>query len=312
MEEHNRAGHSWKMGINQFSDLTEEEFKTIHLNGYTNLLQPGGSAIRKRNHHINVADLPKEVDWREKGVITEPRNQGSCGSCWAFAALHQIESYVKINSGELVELSAQQITSCTPNPLKCGGTGGCYGSIPQLAYSYIQLFGLATEEDYGYTSGSFGSTGSCDFDPVKTKPYATLRGFESLPRNDQDAILDHLANKGPLAVAVAASGWGSYFGGVFDGCKFDRNIEINHAVQLVGYGTDEFEGDYWVIRNSWGKSWGEDGFMRLKRTPSIECGTNYSPLSGTACVDDGVEEQHVCGQCGILFDTNYPIGAERI
>ena len=100
-------------------------------------------------------------------------------------SVHQIESYVAINGGELTSLSAQHITSCTPNPLKCGGMGGCQGSIPQLAYSYVQLFGLATEEDYEYNSGSFGSTGSCDFDPEKTKAFATVRGFESLPKNDQ-------------------------------------------------------------------------------------------------------------------------------
>jgi len=80
----------------------------------------------------------------------------------------------------------------------------------------------------------------------------------------------------------------------------------------VGYGTDPEEGDYWLIRNSWGNFWGEEGFMRLKRTAEVECGTNTSPLSGTGCIDDGVSEQHVCGQCGILFDTNYPIGVEQV
>ena len=84
------------------------------------------------------------------------------------------------------------------------------------------------------------------------------------------------------------------------------------AVQLVGYGTDAKDGDYWIVRNSWGGTWGEAGYIRLKRTPATECGTNSSPLSGVACVGDGVSEQNVCGQCGVLFDTNYPIGAEEI
>ena len=99
--------------------------------------------------------------------------------------VHEMESYVKINGGDLKELSAQHITSCTPNPLKCGGTGGCMGSVAQLAYSYIQLFGLTTEDEYPYTSGYYGQTEDCDFDPKKMKPFATVRGFESLPRNDQ-------------------------------------------------------------------------------------------------------------------------------
>ena len=84
------------------------------------------------------------------------------------------------------------------------------------------------------------------------------------------------------------------------------------AVQLVGYGTDPEEGDYWLIRNSWGLFWGEEGYMRLKRTAEVECGTNTSPLSGTGCIDDGVTEQHVCGPCGVFFDTNYPIGVEQV
>jgi len=312
MNIHNNLRTStWKKGINQFSDLTEEEFKKIHLNGYVNMLKSGGVVGRSSNQKIDTSALPESVDWREKGAITEPKNQGYCGSCWAFATVEQVESYVQINTGELKDLSHQHVTSCTPNTLHCGGTGGCYGSIPQLGYSYIQLFGLATEEDYPYVSGTSGSSGSCDYDPKDTPSYATIRGFESLPRNDQDTIMDHLANKGPLAIAVDASLWSSYSGGVFDSCRFDKNIVLNHAVQMVGYGTDPKEGDFWIIRNSWGKRWGEGGFMRLKRTKEVECGTDSTPLSGVACEGDGQDTQHVCGQCGVLFDTNYPIGATK-
>ena len=95
-----------------------------------------------------IKDLPASVDWREKGAITAVKNQGQCGSCWAFATTEIIESYAFITTGELPTLSTQQVTSCTPNPLACGGTGGCMGSIPQLAYTYVQLFGHSTEMDY--------------------------------------------------------------------------------------------------------------------------------------------------------------------
>merc|ERR1712203_262503 len=125
-------------------------------------------------------------------------------------------------------------------------------------------------------------------------------------------LMNHLANNGPLSVAVAASPWSFYGGGVFDGCDYDKNIEINHAVQLVGYGTDASEGDYWIIRNSWGPNWGENGFMRLKRESTAVCGTDDTPLMGTGCVDDGNDVLHVCGQCGVLFDVCYPIGADYI
>merc|ERR1712130_436665 len=104
---------------------------------------------------------------------------------------------------------------------------------------------------------------------------------------------DHLANVGPLAVAVYASGWGAYGGGVYEGCSYSSNIALNHAVQLVGYGTDA-----------------TDGYIRLRRDAEAQCGTDSSPMDGTACADGpGSDEQHVCGQCGVLFDTSYPLGA---
>ena len=120
--------------------------------------------------------------------------------------------------------------------------------------------------------------------------------------------MDHLANVGPLSIAVDASAWSFYRDGVFDGCPVDQNIQINHAVQLVGYGTDATDGDYWLVRNSWGGSWGEEGYIRLARRSEPECGTDSTPLMGTACVNDGNDVQYVCGTCAILFDIVYPIG----
>merc|ERR1712024_198372 len=111
---------------------------------------------------------------------------------------------------------------------------------------------------------------------------------------------NHLANVGPLSVAVDASKWSFYSGGIFDSCDYSRNIEINHAVQLVGYGSDS-DGDYWIVRNSWGSRWGEDGYIRLRRDSAAQCGTACSGGPGS-------DEQHVCGQCGVLFDVSYPIG----
>merc|ERR1712080_106439 len=223
-------------------------------------------------------ELPDSVDWRDKGVISDVKDQGSCGSCWAFAATETIEAYAAINhpSNTLVELSAQQITSCTPNPLHCGGTGGCQGSICQLAYNYIQLFGHVTEADYPYHANS----GNCKYDFANTQPAVAITGYESLTPNDQDAVMQHIAEVGPLAVAVYASGWSFYSGGIYSGCKYSSNIAINHAVQLVGYGSDS-DGDYWIVRNSWGTWWGENGYIRLQRDATAQCGTDSSPSDGT-------------------------------
>merc|ERR1712038_2144866 len=249
----------------------------------------------------------------DMGAISAVKDQGYCGSCWAFATAETIESYLQIASNSAVEeLSTQHITSCTPNELSCGGTGGCQGSIPQLGFVYTQLFGLTKEEDYPYTSGNMGITGNCKYSPNSMDTLATVRGYETLPRNNLEAVMNHIANVGPLSVAVAASAWSFYGGGVIDGCDYDKNIEINHAVQLVGYGTDASEGDYWIIRNSWGPGWGENGFMRLKRESTAVCGTDDTPLMGTGCVDDGNDVLNVCGQCGVLFDVCYPIGAGYI
>merc|ERR1711872_403853 len=128
IEYHNRSGASWKMAVNQFSDLTQEEFEATMTGGY------------KRTPGMSGVPLAK---------VATAKNQGSCGSCWAFATTELIESYAAINSptNELITLSAKQVTGCTPNPSHCGGTGGCQGSIPQLGFTYVQLFGHVTEDD---------------------------------------------------------------------------------------------------------------------------------------------------------------------
>ena len=173
--------------------------------------------LPKRN--IKLEDLPAEVDWRQQGVITSVRDQGMCGSCWAFAAASAMASYAKINDmdHDLLELSPQHLVrslspaqsnkyfqlqfSCAPNPLKCGGTGGCMGSVCPLAYTYASLFGVVTEEEYPYTSGEPWGAGDdeiCQFDARQTDVSVMTMGWETLPHNDMLAVMDHLANKGTM------------------------------------------------------------------------------------------------------------------
>merc|ERR1712200_141405 len=304
-EREEKGLETWRMAVTQFADLTEKEFEQQMLGGYVRTPQSSGGHAKREV----ASDLPASVDWREKGVITEPKNQGSCGSCWAFATVEPIESYAAINNVSLTKLSTQEVTTCTPNPLHCGGTGGCRGSIPQLGYNYVQLFGLATNDDYPYWSGVTGMTGNCKYDLERRTPVVSITGYNALPPNDMEATLQHIANVGPLAVAADASAWQFYGHGVFDSCSYEENISLNHAVQLVRYGTDESEGDYWLVRNSWGRNWGEQGYIKMKRESEAVCGTDSTPMDGTACVGGpGNDEQTVCGMCGLLFDSSYPLG----
>merc|ERR1712002_487890 len=318
MNQHNtKSGSTYKQGINAFSDLTDEEFKSLYLGGYTPMPTPSSgtasaSTLPYGNRNMKQL-LPASVDWRKSGAMTDIKTQGVCGSCWAMVTTEMIESYVQIKTGTLPVLSRQQVTSCTPNPLQCGGSGGCSGSIPQLGFNYVQLFGILSEEDYPYMSGITKETGECQYNLTVMTPVASITGYNTLPANDQDAVLTHLANEGPLSIAVDASAWGRYSHGVFDNCSYDQNITITHAVQLVGYDTDEAEGDYWLARNSWGSDWGEDGYIRLKRDQKARCGINSSPLKGTACVGGpGSDQQTVCGMCGMLLDSSYPMGAQLV
>lgn len=182
------------------------------------------------------------------------------------------------------------------------------GSIEPLAYTYASLFGIVTEDDYPYASGSGGNDDVCEFDATTTDATVMTMGFKTLPHNDAAALMNHLATEGPLSASVAASDWSAYHGGVFDGCDYNGNMVVNHAVTLVGYGTDPAEGDFWLIKNSWGTSWGEGGYIRLRRQSTPQCAIDSSPLDGSGCVDGGVESVEVCGTCAVVSDNSYPLG----
>jgi len=247
--------------------------------------------------------LPDNVDWRTAGIITEVKNQGNCGSCWSFGAAECVESMYAQVTNKLVVLSEQNILDCTPNPNHCGGTGGCGGGTVELAYDRIKQKGIATEKDYPYKSGSSGVDYSCK---NNIAPFTNMTDYVNLPVNQQSPIMDALANIGPLAINVDASSWFGYRSGVFDGCDQD-SPDVNHVVQLVGYGTDSQYGDYWLVRNSWGSSYGEKGYIRIKRESGTpRCGIDESPSDGTGC-DGGPPTVKVCGTCGILFDALYPV-----
>ena len=215
-----------------------------------------GDAVRQAAFEKLVADpskMPEAMDWRKHvpSVVSPVKNQGHCGSCWAFASTAVVESAVALASGELFSLSPQQLVACAPNDAHCGGVGGCMGSVPQLAYDYlIDAGGYAEEWSFPYVSYSGSTNGTClPLNDGTTTTQAGITGYVTLDTNNATAAMAAVATIGPLAINVDASSWGSYAGGVYDGCSYD-NMDLDHVVTLVGYGTDEDLGDYWLVRNS--------------------------------------------------------------
>jgi len=298
---HNRdTTKTWKEGVNKYTDATTQEFAALR--GYNPSKRP---AISYNVPHTfaRSSDLPTTVDWRQKSVVTPPKDQAQCGSCWSFATAEVLESAWAIKTGVLPTLSEQQILDCTPNPDQCGGTGGCEGGTAELAYArIIELGGLTSETLYPYVSGG-GRDYTCK-SPIPN-PVAKLQNYTKLPENEYEPLLTAVATVGPIAISVDAGAWGRYSHGVFDGCN-QKNPDIDHAVVLVGYGTDAQLGDYWLVRNSWGTTWGENGYIRLKRNTTEICGIDKTPSDGSGC-KGGPAEVKVCGTCGILYDTCYPI-----
>jgi cathepsin L len=318
-------------GVNEFTDRTAAELSRLRGVAAPHLAPPADgaqpAAPRKAGPLLQVG-APRSLDWRSAGVVTAVKNQGGCGSCWAFAATEVVESAFAIATGRLEVLSPQQVLDCTPNPAECGGDGGCTGGTPELAFASVAAAGgLASEWTYPYTAFHGGSVGPCRFARNATPPVAVLRGYVTLPRNSYWPVLSALAAQGPLAVNVDASSWFAYETGVFDGCAKDKP-DIDHAVSLVGYGTDEdTKQDFWLIRNSCacprnalsrnaltccagGTAFGEIGYIRVARAgPGVACATDVTPFDGSDCrnVSNPVASVTVCGECGILYDVSYPL-----
>jgi cathepsin L len=299
---HNVGNASWQMSLNYFSDFTKEELQArlgyrriggrwSESSGSASFLQMG---MRERKI-IDVSALASAVDWRAKMNISNIlHNQGSCGSCWAHAAVSAVEAHAELAGGlGISQLSFQQVVDCTINPRHCGGTGGCHGATTELAFEYVRRVGISHLDAY---------TGKCEEVPSTVK----LHGFVRLPANKASHLIHALATTGPVTVSVDASPWFMYGRGVFSGCE--QNAIVNHAVLAVGYGRDHgFGKDFYLIKNSWGPSWGEEGYIRIERHGDDDyCGVDTKPKDGVFC-DDAPASIRVCGMCGITSDSAYPV-----
>jgi cathepsin L len=312
---HNAKNLSWKEAINKFSAMTHKEVAQFYGRskakaGLTRKSYSNKKFLPKNINMKPVTELPKSVDWRRKGVVSAVKDQGKCGSCWAFASTAVIESHVAINTGLLYDLSTQQLASCSPNPQECGGTGGCDGATAEIAFDYLtKTDGIFQEFQYPYTS-YYGVNKECAI-PEGTKPVAFINGFQQLPANDYAALMNAVATVGPISISVDASTFRAYSSGIFSGCN-QIKPDINHAVVLVGYGEEDDGIKYWIVRNSWSPSFGEGGYLRILRTDNDDevCGIDVTPEHGSACKGDS-NPIKVCGTCGILADSSFPLNAGK-
>jgi C1A family cysteine protease len=250
--EQNAQNGDYQLAINEFADLTWDEFKGTHLG------MLGGGALRARdaNSSFSHADViaAEEVDWRSEGAVTEVKNQAMCGSCWAFSTTGSIEGINAIKTGQLVSLSEQELVNCDTSK-----DMGCGGGLMDYAFDYVEKNGgLDTEQDFEY----WGFGLPCNH--LKERRHVvTIDGHEDVPENDE-ASLTKAVSQQPVSVAICASqGLQFYSSGIVGGkcCT-----ELDHGVLAVGYGMDKATGkDYWIVKNSWGKGWGEQGFFRMAR-----------------------------------------------
>ncbi|KAG0557143.1 hypothetical protein KC19_11G105700 [Ceratodon purpureus] len=269
VQRHQGKNSSYQLGLTRFADLTNEEFRRL----YTGTRVDSGRVRRSSSSSgFRYKDVvaPESVDWREKGVVTKVKDQGSCGSCWAFSAVGSVEGINAIRTGEAISLSVQELVDCDQKYNQ-----GCNGGLMDYAFDFIiENGGIDTEKDYPYTAYD----GRCDVSKKNAK-VVTIDGYEDVPENDEEALKKAVAGQ-PVSVAIEAGGrdFQLYTGGVFTGhCGTD----LDHGVLAVGYGTEK-DLDYWIVKNSWGEYWGENGYLRMQRNLKDSnafglCGINIEP-----------------------------------
>jgi len=261
-------------GVTQFMDLTAQEFKGRYM-GY----KPkwGQAAVDRLSWPVHTAarKAPRldSFDWRTKNAITKVKNQGDCGSCWAFSAVSEMESCWFLGGHTLTELSPQQVVSCDTK----GQDKGCDGGDTVTAYVYMKGAGSQSEASYPYTSGDTGLDGPCKYNAAKVVArmvnwtYAVPPCFDACKHQDEEVLATNLAATAPASICVYAETWQFYSGGILSKNCQESYTALDHCVQLVGFNTNAAGVRYWIVRNSWGTSWGEQGYINIKMGSNL-CG----------------------------------------
>jgi len=273
--EMNREHSKATFALNEFADLTWEEFRKAYIGGFKPALDKQWEGLAHLGtHKYSGAALPTEVDWTEKGAVTPVKNQGQCGSCWAFSTTGALEGAWEIASGKLVSLSEQQLVDCSTE------NNGCGGGLMDKGFAYVEKTDLCTEDSYKYAA----KAGKCAASTCSTGlPKGSVTGFQDVETNDEQALMEAVS-KGPVSIAIEADhqAFQFYSGGVL---KKACGTQLDHGVLLVGYG--EKDGvKFWKVKNSWGATWGDSGYIELERENS----------------PDGA-----AGECGLLRQPSYPV-----
>jgi len=272
-ESENARQSEYQLGWNQFSDLLVNEWSAQYF-GMTRPEKLYGDVPYLGSHTVGNATAPTSVDWTTKGAVTPVKNQGQCGSCWAFSATGSMEGAYQIATGKLVSLSEQQLVDCAQS----FGEQGCNGGLMDGAFKYAKQNGMCTEASYGYE----GRGGSCKASScAKGIAAGGVTGYKDVSGDSAQALMSAVAQQ-PVSIAIEADKrvFQQYKSGVLSSMCGTR---LDHGVLVVGYGTSDSGGDYWKVKNSWGATWGMDGYILLKRGKSG------------------------AGECGILSQPSYPI-----
>jgi len=278
IERLNKEQKTAKFGINKFSDLTADEFRRFY----------SGTKVAKKNptwpmlplkSTKELSSVPPSWDWTTLGAVTPVKNQGQCGSCWAFSSTGNIEGQWFLSGKTLTSLSEQNLVDCDHECMEYEGEqacdAGCEGGLMPNAFNYVlKNKGIDTETSYPYT----GQDGSCKSNSKNIG--ATITNWTMVP-SDEIQMAAYLKEIGPLSVAVDAEAWQFYFGGVLQIGMF-CGTTLDHGVLIVGYGneTNIFDQtvNFWKIKNSWGEDWGENGYIRITRG-NDECGVDIFPCT---------------------------------
>jgi len=255
--------YTYTLGMTRWADMTNEEYRQRVSGGYRPSVQPHNATLYTPKP---VKDLPDSVDWRDKGVVTGVKDQGQCGSCWSFSATGSMEGAHALSTGQLIALSEQNLIDCVMNGQYTCDTGG----EMQDGFAWvIQNGGIESEDEYPYCTCSGNQ---CAFD--QSQVVATFSNYQAVTSGDENALQSAAANQPGVSVAIDASNesFQLYSGGVYNepNCS---STQLDHGVLVIGYGTDSDSGsDYWLVKNSWGTSWGLEGYIMMSRNANNQCG----------------------------------------